>query len=404
MKKMFYRLSISGFVAIMGFAFIACGGESEIYGVDEENKILTIGYLDDMSGPGAQIGRNFAIGKRILTEQVNSGEIDILPEGWTIEMVERDHAYNPQRSLEAFREIQDRVLFIGTVFGTPNTLPLRPLLEREKVVAFPASLSSLLAENRYTPPIGTSYEMEARRGVDWLVQEYGAEEIKAGIVYQNDDYGQDGLNGFRAQAELHGVEIVTEQSVAPGQRDFIAVVTALKEAGATHVHVAVLPTGTGPLLGTAAQTEYMPIWIGNTPAWVDQFFNPDVIPSQVFANFHLIYSLPYWGEEVPGMSDFIQAFEQYGEGDPDFYILLSYVQGLIQLEAFATALENGDISREGYARALNSMENVDMDGMIQPIDLSEVPYVTSTESRILKPSFANRSWTVIDGYKSPEGL
>lgn len=394
--------------AIAGTMGFACGKPAKgttLKGIDAEKKVVTIGFLDAVTGPAAAIGKPFAHGKEILVKQVNAGGSGLLPEGWTIEAVSRDHGYNPQKSVEMYKEIKDRVLFIGTSFGTPNTLPLRPLLQQDKVVAFPASLSSAMAAHEFTPPLGTSYQLEAMRAMDWVVESAGgADKVKAGIVYQNDDYGKDGLAGWKAAAKDLGVEVVSEQSAAPGQKDFIAVITALKQAGATHVLLSVLPSSTGPVLGTALQAQYTPVWIGNTPAWVDAFFNPEVIPSVVFQNYHYVFSLPYWGEDVPGMDAFIDAFEKHGSQPQDFYIMMSYVQGVLQLKALSIAIESGDFSRESYVRALHSLEDEDLGGLVQDLNLAKVPYQTSVRARVLKPDFAKKSWTVVGDYAKPSSM
>lgn len=373
-------------------------------GVDAGAQVLRIGALNDESGPAAAIGKPYAAGKRLLAARVNAGGSNLLPEGWTIELVERDHGYNPTQSVASFNEIKGEILFIGTSFGTPNTLPLVPMLEQEQIVAYPASLSSELAQHAYTPPLGPSYATEARRAVDFIAEKAGTTKPKIGIVYQKDDYGQDGLDGLRTGAAAHGFEIVSEQTIAPGQKDFTPVVTALKDAGADHVLLTTLPSATGPILGTAAQLQYAPMWIGNTPAWIDRFYSPEVIPPQVFASYHQVSGLPYWGEEVPGMKAFEDAWAQHGGelGEKDSYVLLSYLQGLVQLEAANRAIEAGDITRAGYFTAMKGIESYDAGGLIQPIDLSVFPYEVSTRTRILKPDFEKRSWTVVSGYAEPK--
>ncbi|MEX2582121.1 MAG: ABC transporter substrate-binding protein, partial [Gemmatimonadota bacterium] len=311
-------------------------------GVDLENRIVRVGALNDESGPAASIGRPFAEGVRLAIQHANSGELGILPEGWQVELVERDHAYNPQRSVQAYNEIEDEVLFFAVSFGTPNTLPLQPMLERDNVVAFPASLSSQMAEHRYTPPIAPSYFIEAQRAMDWAVEDAGgADAVQAGIVYQQDDYGQDGLEGWRAAAEQHGVNIVAEQPVAPGQTDMTAVISTLRQQGANYVLLTTLPSTSGPVLGTAAQLGYSPTWIGQTPAWIDGFFDPEVIPPAVFSDFYWVMGLPYWGEDVPGMDALMDVQERFGaEGSAgDFWTVFSYVQTSIGLEAFRRAVE-----------------------------------------------------------------
>jgi ABC-type branched-subunit amino acid transport system substrate-binding protein len=398
---------------LLSFAVAGCGGpeapaptpegpEEAVLkvdkGVDADKKVIKIGTLDDLSGPAATISKPFANGKRLLAARINAGDSGFLPEGWTVELIERDHGYNPTKSVAAYNEIKEDVLFIGTSFGTPNTLPLRPLLEQDGMAAFPASLSSQMAAHLHTPPLGPAYELEARRAVDWIAAT--APNAKLGIVYQKDDYGEDGLLGFTAGAKHHKLEIVSEQTVAPGQKDFAAVVTGLKDAGATHVMMTTLPSATGPILGTAAQLEYMPVWIGNTPAWIDKFFVPEVIPSVVFTNYHQMNGLPFWGEPVPGMDDFLKAWETHGTdmGDPDSYTVWSYIQGMVQIEAARRAIEAGDITRAGYMTSLRSIDGWDAGGMFQPLSLAGFPYVVGTKTRVLKPDFEKKSWTVVADY------
>ena len=126
------------------------GGLKAGRGVDTKTKTIKIGTLNDESGRAAVIGKPYALGKRILAKAVNAGEVKILPEGWKIELIEKDHGYNPQKAVQALKEMQDDVLVIATSFGTPTTLPLVPHLESAELIAFPASLSSLMAANKQT--------------------------------------------------------------------------------------------------------------------------------------------------------------------------------------------------------------------------------------------------------------
>lgn len=375
-------------------------------GVDLEKKVVYIGALNDESGPGAAIGKPFAAGKRLLARQVNAGDSGLLPPGWRVELVERDHAYNPQNAVQAYSDLHEQVLFLGTSFGTPNTLPLRDKLTADNVVAFPASQSSEMARHQYTPPIGASYKLEAMRALDWAVEHAGgADKVKAAIVAQGDDYGKDGLEGWTEAAKHHGVTVVSQQSVAPGQKDFAAVVTALQQSGANYVLLTVLPGASGPILGTAAQLKYQPTWIGQTPAWVDRFFDPKVIPAPVFANFYWATGLTFWGDDVPGMKDFIALHAKYPDTPKDFYTLASYVQGRVQLEALKAAIEAKDVTRAGYLKALRNIQRTTAGGLTaEPVDLSRFPYATALEVRVLKPVLDQGSWSVVAGYAPPKAL
>jgi ABC-type branched-subunit amino acid transport system substrate-binding protein len=373
-------------------------------GVDADKKVIKIGTLNDESGRAVLIGKPYAAGKRILAEQVNAGGSGILPEGWTVELVERDHGYNPQKSVQAYEDIKNDVLMIATSFGTPPTLPLVPKLQQDKMVAMPASLSSKMAESEFTPPIGAAYYFEAMRALDWAIEDAGGKDkVKAGIIYQNDDYGQDGIHGWEQAAKKLEVELVAQQSVKPGQSDVTAAVKALQDAGANYVMLTVLPSSTGPILGTAAQLKYMPKWIGNTPAWADLFYQHEKLPKELFANFYVASGLPFWGEESEGMKQFLAAYEKYGKDDPkDWYILLSYAQGLAALDVAKRAIEAGDITREGYLKQLHTVTDFTASGMLPAIDWSKAPYIVSTKTRVLKPDFENKSFTVVADYAAPK--
>lgn len=398
---------------VLAIALSACGKEgpaptAATPGIDVEKKVITIGMLNDESGPVAAIGRPWAAGKRVLQRQINAGGSGLLPEGWTVQYVERDHGYNPQRSVQLFNEMRDQVLFIGTSFGTPNTLPLRPLLERNGIVAFPASLSSKMLEFEYTPPLGPSYKIEAMRGLDWaIVHAGGPDKVKLGLVYQQDDYGLDGLEAVTESARQRNVNIVSTQTYAAGQADYTAVVAALKQAGATHVILTAVPSATGPILGIAAQLDYKPVWIGNSPAWIDRFFDPKVVPPAIFENFHWVMSIAYWGEDVPFMKPFLEAYEEYGRelAAPDFYVLAAYAQGLTQIEVARRMIESGELSRAGYLKALRGLKDYDTQGVLaESPDFTKLPYVAGTKSRVLKPDFAKRSWVVVGPYATPSTL
>lgn len=372
-------------------------------GVDAAAKVIRIGTLNDESGPAATIGRPYAIGKRLLAARINAGGSDLLPDGWTIQLVERDHAYDPAAAAAAYDELRDEVLFVGTSFGTPHTLSLRPRLEADSMIAFPASLSSTMAEHPHTPTLGAAYAIEARRGMDLAIEEAGSPGgVKAAIVYQQDDYGQDGLSGWQAAARVHGVELVSEQAIDAGQQEVAPVIAALQAAGATHVLLAVLPSSSGPILSTAAQQGYGPVWIGTTPAWDDSFFDPQHVAPAALARYHQLNSLPYWGEALPGMDDFVAAYEAHGKPHaPNHYMLISYIQGLAQIEAADRAIARGDLTRAGYQAALSSIKAFDAGGLIRPINLSTTPYVVSDEIRVLAPELETRSWTEVMPYGSP---
>jgi hypothetical protein len=103
------------------------------------------------------------------------------------------------------------------------------------------------------------------------------------------------------------------------------------------------------------------------------------------------------------MDKFIAAYEKYGKelGPKDSYILLSYVGGLYGMEIAKRAIENGDITRAGLMKAVQSVDSFDAGGMLEPVATNKFPYETSGRCRVLAPDFENKSWKVVSGYAAP---
>ena len=90
---------------------------------------------------------------------------------------------------------------------------------------------------------------------------------------------------------------------------------------------------------------------------------------------------------------------------PNWWILLSYLPASVGVEAFRIALENGDVTREGYLAALNSIDSFQAGGLIhEPVSLTAFPYQAGTQVRIMHPAFESRSWSVVADYAPPLAL
>lgn len=377
-------------------------------GVDRDEHTIHLGALNGETGPAGVTGRAFATGKRILVDRVNGGDDDLLPGDWTIELHEREHGYDPARAVRDYERLRGEVLFLATSFGTPTTLRLRSFLEEDDILAFPASLSTKMAEHELTPPIGPTYRLEAMRAMDFAVERAGdPAEAQAGILYHDDDYGRDGLDGWQQAADTHGIEVVAEETVEPGADDVTSVVEALREADANYVLLATLPSATAPILRTARDRDYSPTWLGLTPSWVPAFFDPDgPLAHDTLQDFYRVTGLPYWGEDRPGMQAFLDAHEAHTDGEHarNVYVLASYIQGLLQLEILRRALEDGALTRQNVIDQLHTVTDWNADGLMPPLDFANTPYRPTPRVRVLEPVLDDNTWQVAGGYAEPKAL
>jgi hypothetical protein len=126
----------------------------------------------------------------------------------------------------------------------------------------------------------------------------------------------------------------------------------------------------------------------------------------ILAKFYLVTSLPYWGEDVPGMDQFLAEFERYGNGARrDSYTMMAYFVTALGVEALRIAIDSGDVTPDGYAAALTSIEDWSYHGfMREAVSLGEVPYRTVTQVRVLRPALEAESWTVESDFAVPKAL
>jgi hypothetical protein len=169
-------------------------------GVDVTNKTITLGILSPYSGPVADpIGIPLAKGIEVYFDSVNaSGGID----GYKVKFLEEDTQYNPQLAVQLYNQIHTKVLMIADSLGTPPTFAIKDLASADHMLVSAATLSSALAREKYLILVGTPYRLQVENAFDYVVKKLGVQNPAVGIIYQNDEYGQDGLTGYKEAAEL----------------------------------------------------------------------------------------------------------------------------------------------------------------------------------------------------------
>ncbi len=372
------------------------------YGVHLESKSVFMGVLNDESAGPDSAGAEFANGKRVLARWIASGKSGLLPDGWKLELVERDHGSDPSKAAQAYKEIKDKVLCFVTSYGEKSTAGLLKMLKEDDVLLFPAVFTSTVGSNEYTPPAGPSYRDEALRALDWAKKTAGSVAVIPGAIYEPGSYGSDALSGWDQGVAAFRFSTSLNQALGLASEPRNAL-EALQKAGATHVLLATSPSATVDILKAGVALGYTPVWLGLSPTWHRSMSNPDNLSVEAAARYHLISGAPYFGEGLPGLERFIAAWEEFGAdfGEPSYEGLRSFIQGMLAVEAFAAALNRNDTTRSGYRQALSKVAHFDALGMVAPMDFSEVPFRASNRTRVLTPRPAGATWSVVGELQSP---
>ncbi|HET9739212.1 MAG TPA: ABC transporter substrate-binding protein [Solirubrobacteraceae bacterium] len=336
-------------------------------GVDASSKRIRVGDLNALSGPAAALGKPVAAGHQAYFDALNArGGID----GWKIELAVEDTGYQPQQHVQAYNALKGDIAILNS-FGSPTTKAIQPKFQREKLVTVPASFDSIWGTDPTLAPVGTPYSIDVANALDYVTKG-GSEKLKVGIIYQNDEYGTDGLRGFEAAQRALGFTDAGRQSYKPGDSDFTAQVQKLKAAGAEAVVLTALPSATGPIVGTAATLGYTPQWILQGPSYIEQLITKDgtvgAEPTPVAAALKgaivTSFSAPWGDEKAPGMKQMLADQKRFApDQPPSIYFALAYAQGKVVEQILRKAIASGDVSRGGILAAKENLGEVDLGGI-----------------------------------------
>ncbi|HCI82580.1 MAG TPA: hypothetical protein DHW02_23130, partial [Ktedonobacter sp.] len=196
------------------------GGIKAGPGVDTTNKTITLGILSPYSGPVADpIGIPLANGVKAYFDHINdNGGID----GYKVKFSEQDTQYNPQLEVQKYNQIHNQVLMIADSLGTPTTFAIKDQATADHMLVSAATLSSALAREKYLILVGTPYRLQVENAFDYIVNKLSVKNPSTGIIYQDDEYGQDGLTGYKEAKSAYNLHDVAQVTYAATDTDFTA--------------------------------------------------------------------------------------------------------------------------------------------------------------------------------------
>lgn len=337
------------------------GAPAEAPGFDGET--ITLGVITPVTGPVAVIGEPLTNGNRVYVDYVNA-ELGGVAGRYPIELVEVDSEYNPTVAVQQYNAIKDDVTLFAQVLGTPSVNAVLEQLERDNVVASPASLDSFWVREQNLLPIGAPYQIQAINALSWYLTDGGGEGQTICTAIQNDPYGQAGQQGVDFAAGELGFEVATTATFNATDEDYTAQVAQLQGAACEAVFLVSTPTPTNGMLSEAASQGYAPQWIGQSPSWLGLFALSPLAP-YLQENFLLVGEGPVWGDTSnPGMAQMLTHVEAYAPDQaPDTYFTFGYAQAWSVVQVLEKAVELGDLSRDGIVEAMNSLDELAFDDL-----------------------------------------
>jgi len=252
-------------LSFIGLILFGCGKQTKAPGVTDTE--ILIGNIQDLSGPMKELGAVLPAGSNVYFRYINEkGGVH----GRQIKMMVEDHQYSPQKAVTAAKKLieKDQVFCLYQVIGTSPCEAIRPILaETGTPLIAPATQSGSMSD--LSRPAGdlifhtdTGYDKQTNILVDYILKQ--DPKAKIGLIYQDDDYGQNVLKGA-AEAESRTDVTIQKEAYQRGATDFAGQVGNLMKGGVTHVIIAGVVKEPIIVMKTAAAMGYSPRFYGTSP-------------------------------------------------------------------------------------------------------------------------------------------
>jgi branched-chain amino acid transport system substrate-binding protein len=203
---------------------------------------ILLGGTHPYSGPASAYG---AVGKGIAAyfSYINDhGGVN----GRKITYKDLDDSYSPPQAVQLVRQLveQDKVFAIFNTLGTAVNVAIRPYLNQQQIPQlFVATGASTWAHDYKQYPFTIGYNPDYQSEAIILAQ-YVLKDVphaKVGVLYQNDDFGQDYLTGFKTGLGSHIDQLTKMASYEVSDPDVSSQIATLKASGADTVFLAATP-------------------------------------------------------------------------------------------------------------------------------------------------------------------
>jgi branched-chain amino acid transport system substrate-binding protein len=379
----------------------------KMYGPGVTDKEIKIGNINPYSGPASAYG---AIGKAIgaYFAMVNAeGGIN----GRKINYISLDDGYSPPKTVERARQLveQEKVLLIFQSLGTPTNTAIHQYMNDKKVPQlFVATGATKWNDPKHFPwTMGwqPSYQAEARIYAKYILQ--NIKDAKIAVLFQNDDYGKDYLQGLKdGLGAQYGKLVVAEKSYETSDPTVDSQVVALKNSGANVFINITTPKFASQAIRKVYDIGWKPVhFLNNVSQSIGSVLKPAGLEKAVgiISSYYLKEaSDPQWAstKEVKDWLAWMKKYNSSADPNNSFNVYgYTVAQTLVQV-----LKQCGDnLTRENVMKQAASLKNLELPLLLPGIKISTGPndYAPIKQMQLIK--FDGKTWERFGSVLSGEG-
>ncbi len=230
-------------------------------------------------------------------------------------------------------------------------------------------------------------------------------KARIGMIYQDDDFGREGLAGARAAAAFLKTKLVAEAPYKTGTVDFTPHMNAMKEANVDTIVLWTYLPQSAAIIKQKVKMAWNVELISNNTTGVPPLF---ALTGEAADGYMLVTPYAPGYMDLPGIQRIKAINKKYGNPaktlDNPAYPDYLYLAGWGYIEAMAQGLRKAgkDLNPETLVKGLESVKNFDMGGLCPNITFGPKQHVSSFSSLILKADGKAKRFVIVDSIKEPK--
>jgi branched-chain amino acid transport system substrate-binding protein len=395
-------LAASVLIAAAGVALAA--GQ---YGPGASDTEIKIGNTMPYSGPASAYGILGKTEAAYFTMINERGGIN----GRKINFISRDDGYSPPKTVEQVRQLveQNQVLFMFSTLGTPTNVAIHAYLNDNKVPQlFVATGADQWNDPKHFPwTIGfiPSYGTEAHIYARYILK--NMPNAKIAVLYQNDDFGKDYLNGLRSGlGDKAGKMIVATQSYETTDPTVDSQIVALQSSGAD----VLLTVATPKFAAQAIRKVYDIGWkpnhfltsVSNSVGTVMKNAGLEKGVGIISAAFAKDPTDPQWAD-TPEYKEWLAFMKKYNSSAnlADIQAAISYSQAQTLVSVLKACGDN--LTRENIMKQAANLHDMKMPMLLPGITVSTSPTDFAPIKQMQLEKFNGTTWKLFGNVISASG-
>jgi branched-chain amino acid transport system substrate-binding protein len=391
----------------LAFAGALTLAATDQYGPGVSDTEIKIGNTMPYSGPASALsaaGKAEAAYFAMINDQ---GGIN----GRKINFISRDDGYSPPKTVELARKLveEEQVLVMFGMVGTPPNAAIHRYLNDNKVpqlfIASGAGQWNDPKRHPWTMAWSPSYQTEARVYGRYILQ--NVPQPKVAVLYQNDDFGKDLLNGLRAGlGDNASALIVATQSYETTDPTIDSQIVSLQASGANVLLTAATPKFAAQTIRKVYDIGWRPThFVTYVSASAGAVLKPAGLEKSVgiiSAAFNKDPTDPQW-HDTPEFQEWLAWMKTYNTSGNVTDVLAVDGYGRAQMMVAVLKASGENLSRENVMKQAASLHELKLPMVLPGITISTSAddYAPLKQLQLMK--FDGNSWKLFGDVISGSG-